>query len=211
MKKFYTIIILCIFITSCNNRFKNDREAIQVFKDTMGNELVQTLDVISKNVDSVLVETYKTKNVDVAYLKFLEYLISSPTEYSLQITNEKVTELLNKFELNSYRQEVWNIEKVNKIDVLSTNLTGKFLNAMQKIDTLDCQAKGYFDTRSIAGMPSYSLMAKHIIDKNLDLDNYLIKTIIVSDFFYFVLQSTNYNRITKGETIEKKIKENLKK
>jgi hypothetical protein len=79
---------------------------------------------------------------------------------------------------------------------------------MQKIDTLDCQSKGYYDARSIAGMPSYSLMAKHMLDKNLNFDNYLIKAIIVSDFFYFVLQSTNYNIITKGETSQKMIMDN---
>lgn len=174
----------------------------------MGKELIQALDSITKDVDKILIETYKTKNEEAAYRKFLEYLISSPKGYSLQIIKEKVTELLNLYELSDYRQEVWKVERVNQIDVLTTNLTGKFLNAMQKIDTLDCQSKGYFDTRSIAGLPSYSLIAKHILDKNLNLDNYLIKAIIVSDFFYFVLKSTNYYIITEGETNEKKALDN---
>lgn len=192
MVKYYFTFFIIIFFTACSNRFPDDEIAIQMFKESMGDELVVALDSITKSVDEILVETYQTETPKAAYREFLVYLVTaSPGNYSLDLSREKVSEMLELYEFNGYRQEVWNIESVDQIDKLSTNIAGQYFKAMQKIDTLECQTKGYYDARAVSGSPSYKPMSVHIIDEGFDLDNYLVKAMIVSDFFYFVLQNTN--------------------
>ena len=194
MKLFINIFIICLFFASCNRPFSENRKAEEIFRESFGLNLTNQLDFVIIEVDRTLMEIFKKDNPSAAYQDFLNYLSQTDDcHYQIELSPSEIQRFLNLYETNGLRPEIWTLEHTDSVDYISINLIGQYLTTMQKIDSLDCSIQGYYKAHWAAGAPSYSLMTRYLIENKIDLDDYLVKVIIVADFFYYVLRSTAYN------------------
>jgi hypothetical protein len=192
MKKLL-FIIFTLFIIQCSSD-KNEVKIKEIFNDTFGKENTQLLDKIVAYSDDLLMQVYEVNEVSKAYELFLTDIKNNKlAELDIGLPLNKTHAFIDLFEQDSLKFNIWEFSVIDGRDVYSVNFQGKYFMTIEKTKEFDEFALKYYDTLMAAGDIYLSSVAAAILDEDIQLDNYLIKQIIVVNFLYRNLTNTAYN------------------
>jgi hypothetical protein len=196
MKNFIKLFIFLILI-ACNSQ-SNDDKAIEIFEKTLGEDGVIVFNTLIPIAENKLMQTYGVTTPNLAYKEFLKDVAIKNIcgGIDLKIPQTELKNVLNLFEKNNFRREIWILTKEDSKILLDFNVEGKYLNAFKKASGYNEIAFNYYDLRNITGEINYGLVAKALLKNDRDLDNYFIKRIVIADFIYMNLICTNSYELT---------------
>lgn len=138
-----------------------------------------------KQGDALLIQAYNVKTSKEAYSLFLLNLQKNDLDgIELKFTEAEIKSFVNLFEKNHLKHEIWEFSKRDNLDVFNMDFEGGFLLTFKKLKPKYIIAVDYYDTYNAIGILTYASVAKEMLDKRVDLDNYLTKRIMNIDFLY---------------------------
>ena len=185
-------LLFILLAWSCTNENPN-KLYIETYNMVFGVNNTKVIDKIIDYGDSLLLKAYDQHKIEVAYKLFLNDIQNNRIDsFDIGLTNEEMENFINLFEINNLKNEIWSFSERDGREVFSIAYNGKFLNSFEKLIDKDRIALDYFDMYGAGGGISYPLLAGGILEN--ELNNYLIKRIVIVDVLYRNLTNTAYNK-----------------
>ncbi len=190
--KLLSKLLLMVFIGSCTNE-KPNQIYIESFNETFGVEDTEGIDEIIKYGDNLLLKAYDQVEIEEAYKLFLNQIKKGLIDsIDIGLTIEEMEGFINQFEKNDLKNKIWSFSERDGREVFDLAYDGAFLTTFQKLQMKDSIAFNYWGAYRVAGGISYSLLATGVL--NYDMNNYLVKRIVIIDILYRNLTITTYTR-----------------
>lgn len=180
--KLITQLFLFVLSWSCTN-VKPNQIYIESFNETFGVKDTEFIDEIIEYGDSLLLKAYDQVVIEDAYELFLTQVKYEGIDtIDIGLTIEDMKGFISLFEKNNLKNKIWSFSDREGREIFDLAYDGAFLTTFQKLHMKDSIALNYWNAYRAAGCISYSLLANGILYNNLN--NYLIKRIVIIDVLY---------------------------